>query len=287
MGAASSAMSPTASLSYRVGGMLGIKRLKDLDDSLNQSESLKKLSSDLQVIHDKIKMLPRRYLLVGEEDALAALQKSLEGRGQGSSDSEIALPKVREQAKLAWLTNTQVNFCAKAYPTVPVDHADCPPLTVLGGFLRNGYLHRVIREQGGAYGGGASQDSGSASFRFYSYRDPRLTDTLNDYDRSIEWLLETEHENDQLEQAILGVVSSIDKPRSPAGEAKSDYHNELFGRTKGQREGFRAAVLNVTLDDLVRVAKTYLSSEKASVAVISSASNKEELEGLGLECHDL
>ncbi len=287
MGAASSAMSPTASLSYRVGGMLGIKRLKDLDDSLNQSESLKKLSSDLQVIHDKIKTLPRRYLLVGEEDALAALQKSLEGRGQGSSDSEIALPKVREQAKLAWLTNTQVNFCAKAYPTVPVDHADCPPLTVLGGFLRNGYLHRVIREQGGAYGGGASQDSGSASFRFYSYRDPRLTDTLNDYDRSIEWLLETEHENDQLEQAILGVVSSIDKPRSPAGEAKSDYHNELFGRTKGQREGFRAAVLNVTLDDLVRVAKTYLSSEKASVAVISSASNKEELEGLGLECHDL
>ena len=24
---------------------------------------------------------------------------------------------------------------------------------VLGGFLRNGFLHRAIREQGGAYGG--------------------------------------------------------------------------------------------------------------------------------------
>ncbi len=49
-----------------------------------------------------------------------------------------------------------------------VQHPDAAALTVLGGVLRNGFLHRAIREQGGAYGGGASQDSGIAAFHFYS-----------------------------------------------------------------------------------------------------------------------
>ena len=31
----------------------------------------------------------------------------------------------------------------------------------------------------------------------------------------------------QVEEAILGVVSTIDKPSSPAGEAKSTFHNNL------------------------------------------------------------
>jgi Zn-dependent M16 (insulinase) family peptidase len=59
---------------------------------------------------------------------------------------------------------------------------------VLGGFLRNGFLHRAIREQGGAYGGGASHDAGIAAFRFYSYRDPRHAATLADFDAALDWL---------------------------------------------------------------------------------------------------
>ena len=83
---------------------------------------------------------------------------------------------------------------------------------------RNGYLHRAIREQGGAYGAGASQDSQSA-FRFFSYRDPRISDTLDDFDRSIDWLLDNPLGDEKIEEAILGVIGSLDKPGSPAGEA--------------------------------------------------------------------
>jgi hypothetical protein len=150
-------------------------------------------------------------------------------------------------------------------------------LTVLGEFLRNGYLHRVIREQGGAYGGGASQDSTSASFRFYSYRDPRLQQTLDDFDASLAWLLDTEHSAQSLEEAILGVVSSIDKPASPAGEARQAFHNNLFGRTAAQRTAFRQRILAVSLADLQHVAKTYLQPEKASIAVVTNADNRQKL----------
>ena len=169
-----------------------------------------------------------------------------------------------------------------AFPTVPGGHPDAAALTVLAGFLRNGYLHRAIREQGGAYGGGASQDSGMAAFRFYSYRDPRLADTLDDYRRSIDWMLTSQHDYAQLEEAILGVISSIDKPASPAGAAKQAFHNELFGRDKAQRSLFRQQVLNVSLEQLRAVTERYLTLDKPSIAIVSSKASQPQLEKLGL-----
>jgi len=152
---------------------------------------------------------------------------------------------------------------------------------VLGDFLRNGYLHRAIREQGhlhraireqgGAYGGGASYHPDSGAFRFYSYRDPRLTETLADFDRSLDWLHSADHPARTLEEAILGVVGAIDKPGSPAGEAVSAFFGMLFGRTPEYRRAFRQQVLAVTLDDLKRVAATYLRPDRASGAALGNA----------------
>ena len=232
------------------------------------------LASDSQVV------------LIGEAEHKDQYVQAFSAQWQGFSRASqqtpkpFALPEVREQVKQVWTTSTQVNFCAKAYPTVPVEHADSAALTVLGEFLRNGYLHRVIREQGGAYGGGASQDSATASFRFYSYRDPRSQQTLDDFDASLRWLLESDHNAQSLEEAILGVVSSIDKPSSPAGEAKQAFHNNLFGRTPEQRTRFRQRILSVTQEDLQRVAKTYLQPEKASTAVITNAENMQAMRDL-------
>ena len=135
--------------------------------------------------------------------------------------------------------------------------------------LRNGFLHTAIREQGGAYGGGASQDSSVAGFRFYSYRDPRLSETLDDFDASIAWLLDNEHPWRVVEEAILGVISSLDKPSSPAGTAKIDFYKRLHGRTQEHQNAFRNAVLEVTQADLKRVTETYLTPEKASIGIIT------------------
>jgi hypothetical protein len=170
---------------------------------------------------------------------------------------------------------------------VPIEHDDAAALAVLGGFLRNGYLHRAIREQGGAYGGGAGHEPDIAAFRFFSYRDPRLTETLADFDRSVQWLFENKHEWRQLEEAILGVIGSIDKPGSPAGDAKKAFHNSLYGRTPEQRQRFRSRVLKVTLDDLKRVGEKYLDAEAASIAVITNNVTHDEIGDLELDVHKL
>ena len=86
-----------------------------------------------------------------------------------------------------------------------------------------------IRDRGGAYGGGAGYHPDSGSFRFYSYRDPRLLATFADFDRALDWLQETDHPARTLEEAILGVIAAIDKPGSPAGEAVSAFFGTWFG----------------------------------------------------------
>lgn len=291
MGAAASGMSPGADINHRLRGLAGIRALKRLDDSLDSAEELEHFAARLARIHGLILRAPRQFVLIGERERHDQLRHDLQTVWNGAPAAPAAAgaasftrPPVRRSVRQLWTTSTEVNFCAKAYPTVPIEHADAAALEVLGGFLRNGFLHRAVREQGGAYGGGAGHDPDIAAFRFYSYRDPRLEETLQDFDRAIDWLLDTRHEPRQLEEAILGVVGAIDKPGSPAGEAKSAFHNNLYGRTPAQRQRYRMRVTRVTLDDLRRVGETYLKPERASVAVISSAGVAQRRGGdLGME----
>ena len=275
MTAASSGLSANAHLSQRWSGVTGLSLLKALDQGLDSEVNLQKLAAHLEEIHQLVLQQPRQYLLVAEGERLDSFKNSMLAafphQARGEAGNIIAYSPTLTPVNHCWTTNTQISFCARAYPTVPSGHDDAAALTVLGSVLRNGYLHRTIREQGGAYGGGASQDNQSGAFRFYSYRDPRIEGTLQDFDDSIAWLLDNRLAEEKVEEAILGVIGSIDKPASPAGEAVQAFHGELNGRTKDSAELFRNQVLAVTESDLKRVASTYLSSEKAQTAVITNS----------------
>lgn len=290
MGAASQGMSPGAWLSFRIGGLEAIRGTKALDQALNDPAELDAFCARLAALHQKVRQQSRQFLVIGEEEQLNPMLDDLKSCWQGAGPAANGgwkMDSVSYTTRQAWLTSTQVNFCARAYSTVAVDHEDAAALTVLGGFLRNGYLHRAIREKGGAYGGGAGQDSVNGTFRFFSYRDPRLADTLEDFDSALTWLQETEHDPQELEESILGVIGQLDRPRSPAGAARHAFHNELFGRSPEQRARFRERVLAVTMDDIKRVARQWLVPGNASTAVVTSPENREVAEQLGLEIQEL
>jgi len=291
MAAACSSMSPAAALHHRLRGLDGIQSLKRLDDSLNDNNQIQALADRFKQIHTLIKNAPRQFLLIGEQEHRQQLQHDLETRWQGQLQAtpaaELSLPAIRQSSQQMWITSTQVNFCARAYPTVASDHPDSAALDVLAGFLRNGYLHRAIREIGGAYGGGASHDSDNAAFRFYSYRDPRLQETLDDFDQALDWLQNGQHEWRQVEEAILGIFGTLDKPGSPAGEAKEAFYNELYGRSIEHRQRYRERVLKVTLADLQRVGATYLTPDRVSTAIVTSSAELEQHGDLGLEVFTL
>ncbi len=292
MSAASRGMSPISRLSHDLSGLRGIQSIKKLDEAATNDDSLIEICKKLERISQIVKTAPKQFMLVAEKDNLASVSDDFAPIFQQTDGASVELDKpaaIREQVKQLWTTSTEVNFCAKAFPAVPSAHEDSAALSVLGPFLRNGFLHRCIRETGGAYGGGATYNQDSASFAFYSYRDPRLVETLDDFDASISWLLNEKHDEQALEEAILNVISSIDKPASPVGEARSAYQGELFGRTPEIRQAARQKVLNVSLADLRRVGETYFDAAKASTAVITNATTAEtnDVKALDLEIHQL
>ena len=186
---------------------------------------------------------------------------------------------------VGWVTGSQVCFCAEAFPSVDSKHEDAPALTVLGTVLRNGYLHSAIREKGGAYGSGATQDSNNKVFKFFSYRDPKCTETFEEFKNSRAWSLKN-ISNDQLEEGVLGVISSIDKPLSPYGEAMSDFMSELDNKTQEERLLFRSRVKECTLEDLVKVSEKYLFNDSKK-SVIAGENFTEELFKLNFDIKNI
>lgn len=287
MQTASRQMSALARRDYHNTGLGALNWLSDLVTKIDQDEdAYHALIAELQAIHRKLLQAPKQFLLVCEEhhsDRLVEEVQNVWDKLQVNK-APVTLTQV-EQVNTAndeaWLIQTNVQFCASAYQAVDVAHADAAPLMVLAAYLRNGFLHSTIREKGGAYGGGASYDGNACSFRFYSYRDPRLAETFNDFEASVQWLLNTEQQPHQLEEAILGLVASMDKPGSPAGEAITACYALLHARTPKFRKMLRERLLNVTLDDLNRVAKQYLLQQKPVKAVVAPFAKREELQQLG------
>ena len=190
-----------------------------------------------------------------------------------------------QDRSIGWITGAQVCYCAEAFPTVDSFHDDAPILSVLGAVLRNGYLHSAIREKGGAYGSGATQDSHNKVFKFFSYRDPRCSETFNDFAKSREWALKNitaEH----LEEGVLGVISSIDKPLSPYGEAMNDFSNTLDNKDKDKRLHFRSRVKDCTVNELVNVAGKYLFNESKK-SLIAGESYIDEIKKLNFEIKNI
>ena len=87
---------------------------------------------------------------------------------------------------------------------------------------------------------------------------------------------------EQLDEGILGIVSGIDKPLSPNGESAMDFTNTLEGKTDADRLKFKNNVINCTLEDIQRVANTYLT-KNSSRSVIAGKGFENEISQLGFK----
>jgi len=288
MQAASALHSPNAQLVHQLMGLGGIQAAKALEKDLKE-QGFDALQKRLENLHTVLANNPKHFLAVGEaeqmDETIASIKNCWTNELNNTpkpSTFDFALPNTAQNNQ-AWIGNSQVHFCAKAYPTVAMNHPDSAALAVLGGVLRNGFLHRTIREQGGAYGGGASHDSTVGSFRFYSYRDPRMSDTFADFERALDWLIATPATQESIQESILGIIGSMDKPGSPAGEARQEFHTRLSGRTPEARKSYRERIIAVTSEDLQRVVEQYLKPENATSVVVTGNHGREEAEKSGFE----
>ena len=264
-------------------GINFITNTKRLSKDININSNLEKYIASLESIKDKINESPiftfTASSLSKEDSSINLLFKDVVHGYQAQNYFNI------QDQSIGWITGAQVCYCAEVFPTVDFFHSDAPALTVLGAVLRNGYLHSAIREKGGAYGSGAIQDSKNMIFKFFSYRDPRCSETFNDFKKSIKWSLKNITE-ENLEEGILGIISNIDKPLSPYGEAMSDFTSLVDKKDPEKRLHFRAKVKECTVKDLINVSSKYLLND-SSKSLIAGENYIEEIKRLNFKIQNI
>ena len=108
---------------------------------------------------------------------------------------------------------------------------------------------------------------------------------FEEFQKSRNWSLK-EISAEQLEEGILGVISSIDKPLSPYGEAMSDFTSSLDNKDSEKRLHFRSKVKNCTVKDLINVSSKYLFNDSAC-SVIAGENYIEEIKRLNFKIQNI
>jgi Zn-dependent M16 (insulinase) family peptidase len=188
----------------------------------------------------------------------------------GSADGGRAeKPQPLELLPEARTAPLPVAFNVRIFKTVRYTHPDAPVLLVLANYVRDTFLHRELREKGGAYGGFAQASTGSGTFYFGSYRDPNIIRTYEVYDRAVSWVTEGTIEAEALKEAILGACGDVDPLESPDIKGRREATNRLTGFTLEERERFKQRLLAVTAGDLRRVAQAYLTVARPVQATVA------------------
>ena len=269
-GLAESQLSGVGVLKERMGGVAHVrlaKRLAALDDA-----GLDGLIADLNAIRTHLfNAANLRICVTAEAAKLGELQSKLQTL-MSALPSQPALqtaphyvPAPRQpQARTAAVP---VAFDALVFKTVPYTHADAPVLLALSEYLRARYLHKEIREKGGAYGGFAVSQREDGVFALLSYRDPHIKRTFDVF-TGVNAFLEQTIDSDALKEAVLAACADVDPLSSPDTKGRGRFFNDLAGYTLERRAEFKRRLLAVTAADLRRVAQTYL--QNGASAVISS-----------------
>jgi hypothetical protein len=279
---ASRNFSPARALSESWSGIHQLKAIKELTDDLN-AQKLDTLVQDLTEIGKHIFVRDNfQMALIGEEDQLTAggtaattiFQQLADGRDDGFSAPRMRL---RNNAlREGWSTSTAVSFVALTFETVRLTHADGPALAVISKMLRSMFLHREIREKGGAYGGFAIYNPEDGLFGFGSYRDPHIVATLEAYAAAAEFIRSGSYTEEDIKEAILQVCSEIDKPDPPGPAARKAFYRKIVSLSDDIRIQFKTRLLSLKRRDIQQAADQYfgLQCKNGSVAVIS---NQEKL----------
>jgi Zn-dependent M16 (insulinase) family peptidase len=295
---ASRDFSATRALNEIWNGVHQFQFIKHLTQDLSD-DKLTSIGQDLASIGAKLFNRQNfRMAFIGDSGALESARPyaesissgfAAESDGFGPPDLAVENETIRE----AWSTSTAVSFVALAMPTVRMGHDDSAALSVISKLLRSMYLHREIREKGGAYGGFALYSPEDGLFSFASYRDPHVVTTLDVFTGAAEFIQSGIFNDEDVKEAVLQVCSEIDKPDPPGPTARKAFYRKIVSLSDDLRLNFKRRLIALNRDQVVAAAERYFGElpQKYGVAVISNEEKitaaNEKLAGNPLQVHKI
>jgi len=286
---ATSHLTAEAALDERMGGLPHVAELQRLvrEDAMDEvSAALLEIAS-----HVFTSSAVSRCRLVAQKEGMpnaeAQLARFLESMPNAKATAEgltlgdfVSNFSMAEAEKAFVAVPTQTNYCALALRTVPYAHPDAAPLYLLGQAMSTCFLHKEIREKGGAYGGGSNAVPTSGTFMFSSYRDPNSTATLDKFEEAIKWAAsEGSLSLRDVEEAHLRAFKNLDAPRAPSARGAGLF---AAGLDDASRQLFRDRLLACTVETLREVAERHLlGNTNSAAAIVGNAAAVPVTNGLG------
>lgn len=152
-------------------------------------------------------------------------------------------------------TPLNVNNCVESFIGPGYYSKDYGTALVTANLLTHEFLHPLIREKGGAYGSGCSANE-NGTFNFYSFWDPKLDATYNNFEKSIQHVCDMEFDDKQLEQAKLATFQKFDKVLEPSLKGMLHFTR---GYTDEDRSNHRITALDCNKELVSDMAKTIMA----------------------------
>ena len=195
-------------------------------------------------------------MFVGEEGELEAFENLMKPLIETWDTTELSndtLKITRLSGNDGIVTAGKVQYVAQGGNFVDHGYKHVGSMSVLETILRYEYLWIRIRVQGGAYGAFANfYDDGNMIF--CSYRDPNLVETLNVYKELPQYLREFTLTDREMRKYIIGTMSSLDLPMTPALRGPRAMGMYFSGTKLEDKVEFRKQVIACKPEDIVALA---------------------------------
>ena len=166
----------------------------------------------------------------------------------------------------------QVNYVGKGANLYDLGYEFDSSSMVITKRIALAYLFENVRVQGGAYGGFCIFDHQSGIFRYLSYRDPNLMNTVRIYDGTADFVRDLQLDDKELTRSIIAAISDMDTYQLPDAKGYSSMARYLIGYTDEKRQQHREQLLATTAADFRHFAEALAPvTEQGQVVVLGSA----------------
>lgn len=191
----------------------------------------------------------------GDEAALAAFREASSPFG-GMAGAPVLTVPAPEDGHEAFVVASDVTYTACGWDRRLLGEPYGGAWLLASRILSYDFLWTEVRVKGGAYGAGF-QTTRSGSSRFYSYRDPRIDETVERFRTSGDWLAGVFNPTEsEMDGYVVSTVASLDAPAKARELLRRQDGLYFSGATLEDRARVRGEVRAAGIDDVRALASS-------------------------------
>lgn len=266
---AMSYFSPVAAIGEELDGISVYQLYEDLDK--NFDAKFEEIVTNLETLC-KILFRKENFMadITAEETGIKTwmlLMPTIEGKLHTEPVETGSFEPVLSKKNEGFTTSGQVQYVCRAGNFHKKGLVYTGALRVLKVIMGYEYLWTQVRVKGGAYGCMCSFGKTGDSY-FVSYRDPHLKNTIDVYENAAKAIAEFDGDERTMTQYVIGAISEMDTPMTPATLGAYSLGGFLTGRSEEDLQTERNEVLHCTSEDIRALApflEAFMSDEALCV----------------------